>query len=269
LRARKSTNDNRQSDQTENFTTGTSLWSEKSTTVNAVLDSPTPNVFETVGLKKDFDEGAVQALRSLDLQIPEGEFIAITGPSGCGKTTLLQLLGALDRPTAGKLLYRGASIPDLRDPSAYRSREIGFVFQSFHLLPTFTAIENVQIPMLEMRTSSAKRKERARDLLKSLGLEQRQNHFPAKLSGGERQRVAIARSLANSPSVLLADEPTGNLDSDNAAMILDLLIRIQQERQMTLVLVTHDMSIAQRASRVIHMIDGHAVSDRQTGKGVH
>ena len=233
-----------------------------------MLDESAANVFEAVGLKKDFDDGAVQALRSLDLQIPEGEFIAITGPSGCGKTTLLQLLGALDRPTAGTLEYRGISIPDLRDPAAYRSREIGFVFQSFHLLPTFTALENVQLPMLETRMPSAKRKEHAAGLLRAVGLENRQNHFPNKLSGGERQRVAIARSLANSPSVLLADEPTGNLDSDNAKMILDLLARIQRERRMTMVLVTHDMSIAQRASRIIHMIDGHAVSDRQTGANV-
>jgi ABC-type lipoprotein export system ATPase subunit len=269
LRARNSTNDNRQSDDAKNVSVERSLWSDKSATVNTVLASPTPNVFEAIGLKKDFDDGAVKALRNLDLQIPEGEFIAITGPSGCGKTTLLQLLGALDLPTAGQLLFRGTSIPDLRDPSAYRSQQIGFVFQSFHLLPTFTAIENVQIPMLEIRTSSSQRKERAHDLLKSVGLEQRENHFPAKLSGGERQRVAIARSLANSPSVLLADEPTGNLDSDNAAMILELLIKIQQERRMTLVLVTHDMSIAQRAARVIHMIDGHAVSDRQTGNGAY
>ncbi|HEX4201315.1 MAG TPA: ATP-binding cassette domain-containing protein, partial [Chthoniobacterales bacterium] len=161
-----------------------SLWSDKSATVNTVLDRATPSVFEAIGLKKDFDDGTVKALRNLDLQIPEGEFIAITGPSGCGKTTLLQLLGALDLPTAGQLLYRGTSIPDLRDPSAYRSLQIGFVFQSFHLLPTFTAIENVQIPMLETRTSSSQRKERAQDLLKSVGLEKRQNHFPAKLSGG-------------------------------------------------------------------------------------
>lgn len=229
-----------------------------------MLDAPTANVFEAVGLRKEYDDGTVQALRSLDLQIPEGEFIAITGPSGCGKTTLLQLLGALDRPTAGTLVFRGSSIPDLSDPSSYRSREIGFIFQAFHLLPTFTAIENVQIPMLETRMPSSKRKERAAELLKSVGLEHRLNHFPSKLSGGERQRVAIARSLANNPSVLLADEPTGNLDSDNAAMILELLERIQRERRMTLVLVTHDMSIAQRASRVIHMIDGHAVSDRLT-----
>jgi ABC-type lipoprotein export system ATPase subunit len=246
-----------------------SLRSNKTAAVDAVLAPAVPNVFETVGLKKDFDDGAVQALRSLDLQIPEREFIAITGPSGCGKTTLLQLLGALDRPTAGTLLFRGISIPDLSDPSAYRSREIGFVFQSFHLLPTFTALENVQIPMLETRMPSSKRKDRARELLKSVGLERRLNHFPSKMSGGERQRVAIARSLANNPSVLLADEPTGNLDSDNASMILDLLTKIQQERHMTLVLVTHDDRVAHRASRIIHMIDGHAVSDRQTGNGVY
>jgi ABC-type lipoprotein export system ATPase subunit len=246
-----------------------SLHSDQTATAGTGLDGPTRNVFEAIGLKKDFDDGAVQALRSLDLQIPEGEFIAITGPSGCGKTTLLQLLGALDLPSAGTLLFKGTSIPDLPDPSAYRSREIGFVFQSFHLLPTFTALENVQIPMLENRMPGSKRKERARELLKSVGLERRLNHFPSKLSGGERQRVAIARSLANDPTVLLADEPTGNLDTDNAAMILELLTRIQQERRMTMVLVTHDDRVAHRAARIIHMIDGHAVSDRQTGNGTY
>lgn len=246
-----------------------SLRSNETTAVDTVSDAPIPNVFEAARLKKDFDDGAVQALRSLDLEIPEREFIAIMGPSGCGKTTLLQLLGALDRPTAGTLLFRGISIPDLSDPSDYRSREIGFIFQSFHLLPTFTALENVQIPMLETRMPSSKRRDRARELLKAVGLEGRLNHFPNKLSGGERQRVAIARSLANSPSVLLADEPTGNLDSDNTAMILDLLTQIQQERHMTLVLVTHDDRIAHRASRIIHMIDGQTVSDRQTGNGAY
>jgi putative ABC transport system ATP-binding protein len=219
-------------------------------------------VFEGVGLKKHFDDGQVQALRGADFRIHEGEFVAIVGPSGCGKTTLLQMLGALDHPSAGSLLYRGASLPDSPDLAAYRAREIGFIFQSFHLLPTFTAMENVQIPMFETDRSVSERKRRAIELLKSVGLEQRLHHFPSKLSGGERQRVAIARSLANDSSVLLADEPTGNLDSENARLILDLIVRLRAERSITLVLVTHDIGIAQKASRVIEMKDGRIISDR-------
>jgi ABC-type lipoprotein export system ATPase subunit len=213
-------------------------------------------VFEAIGLKKDFDDGQVEALRGLDFQIAEGEFVAITGPSGCGKTTLLQMLGALDRPTAGTLRYRGNSITDLPDPAAYRAHEIGFVFQAFHLLPTFTSFENVMIPMFETRLSQSERAARALELLRAVGLEHRLNHFPAKLSGGERQRVAIARSLANRPSVLLADEPTGNLDSTSAQLVLDLIVRLHQEQQMALVLVTHDLAIARRASRILTMKDG-------------
>jgi putative ABC transport system ATP-binding protein len=218
-------------------------------------------VFEAVGLQKEFDDGQVQALRSADFKIVEGEFVAIVGPSGSGKTTLLQMLGTLDRPSAGTLKYRGQSLLDLPDPAAYRSHEIGFVFQAFHLLSTFTAVENVQIPMFENHKSRRERKTRALELLKSVGLEQRVDHFPAKLSGGERQRVAIARSLANSPSVLLADEPTGNLDSVSARHILDLLSSLHRDRRMTLILVTHDMTVAGRASRVLQMIDGHIVFD--------
>ncbi len=221
-------------------------------------------VFEAIGLKKDFDDGQVQALRGVDFRIAQGEFVAVTGPSGCGKTTLLQMLGALDRPTAGTLRYRGTSIADLPDPAAYRAREIGFIFQAFHLLPTFTAVENVQIPMFETNRPRSERKNRAIALLRAVGLEHRLNHFPAKLSGGERQRVAIARSLANGPSVLVADEPTGNLDSVNAQLILDLIVRLHQEQQMTLVLVTHDMAIARRASRALLMKDGQIVSDHRS-----
>jgi ABC-type lipoprotein export system ATPase subunit len=206
-------------------------------------------VFEAKGLKKEFDDGRVQALRGVDFHIEHGEFVAIIGPSGCGKTTLLQMLGALDWPSGGSLNYCGNSLADLPDPSAYRAREIGFIFQSFHLLPTFTALENVQIPMFE--------------LLKSVGLEHRLHHFPSKLSGGERQRVAIARSLANGPSVLLADEPTGNLDSENTGHILELIIRLRREQDMTLVLVTHDLNIARMASRTIQMKDGLIVSTRE------
>lgn len=218
-------------------------------------------VFEAVGLKKEYDDGQVQALRGVDFRIEQGEFVAIVGQSGSGKSTLLQMLGALDHPSSGELRYRGTDLACYGDLAAYRAHEIGFIFQAFHLLPTFTAIENVQIPMFETDRSVSERKERAAELLKLVGLEGRQHHFPAKLSGGERQRVAIARSLANGASVLLADEPTGNLDSENAAIVLDLIVRLRNEKNITLVLVTHDLGIARQAARVIQMKDGHIASD--------
>ena len=224
--------------------------------------SPTPApVYEAADLKKEYDDGSVQALRGVNFTIAPGEFVAVTGPSGCGKTTLLQLLGALTTPSSGTLLYRSRSLAGMPDPADYRAHEIGFIFQAFHLLPTYTAVENVQMPMFETRMSAAERRAKAASLLKAVGLEGRLNHFPAKLSGGERQRVAIARSLANSPSVLLADEPTGNLDSENAVAVMELLARIQREQNMTLVLVTHDMEVASKASRTIQMKDGHIVRD--------
>ena len=219
-------------------------------------------VFEAVELKKHFDCGKVAALQGVDLQIRQGEFVAIIGPSGCGKSTLLKLLGSLDKPSDGTLTYRGKSIADLPDPAAYRCHEIGFIFQSFHLLPTFTAVENVQIPMFEGKLSRTQRKVRAVELLKSIGLDHRLGHFPSELSGGERQRVAIARSLANGPSVLLADEPTGNLDSHSAQQIMELILQLHREMGMTFVLVTHDMTIAERASRTVCMRDGRVTSDR-------
>jgi ABC-type lipoprotein export system ATPase subunit len=246
----------------------TELLTQHSSIGPAMIDTSTAGaagyVFEVIGVEKKFDDGQVQALRGINIHVIQGEFLAITGPSGCGKTTLLQMLGALDRPTAGTLLYHGKSIPDLPDPSIYRAREIGFIFQAFHLLPTFTALENVQLPMFESKIPRSEWKNRAVTLLKAVGLEHRLNHFPAKLSGGERQRVAIARSLANRPSVLLADEPTGNLDSENTQLILELIVSIHREQNMTLVLVTHDMNIAARASRTIQMRDGRVVSDRET-----
>ena len=218
-------------------------------------------LLEAKALTREFDDGQVKALRGVDLSIEEGEFIAVTGRSGCGKSTLLQMLGALDRPTSGSLLYRGQSLPDHPNPAAYRAREIGFIFQAFHLLPTFTAAENVQMPMFGTDRSASERRERSVELLKLVGLGHRLDHFPSKLSGGERQRVAIARSLANSPSVVLADEPTGNLDSENAHSVLELLIRLQQEQGRTMVLVTHDPTIAERAGRIVLMKDGQIVSD--------
>lgn len=224
-------------------------------------------VFEGADIVKEFDGGNVRALRGVSFGILPGEFVAITGPSGCGKTTLLQELGALDRPTSGRLFYNGKSIPDLSDPARYRAREIGFIFQAFYLLPTFTALENVQIPMFEGDLSALQRKDRAASLLTSVGMGHRLNHLPGKLSGGERQRVAIARSLANEPPALLADEPTGNLDSENARLILDLLRELHQEKKMTLVMVTHDLGIARIAGRTIHMKDGRIESNMSETAG--
>ena len=218
-------------------------------------------LLEAKALTREFDEGQAKALRGVDFSIKEGDFVAIVGPSVSGKSTLLQLLGALDRPTSGTLLFRGQSLSDLPNPAAYRAHEVGFIFQAFHLLPTFTAVENVQIPMFETDRSASERRERAVELLKLVGLEPRLDHFPSKLSGGERQRVAIARSLANEPSLLLADEPTGNLDSENAHSVLELIIRLQQEQGRTMVLVTHDPTIAERAGRILRMKDGRIVDD--------
>ena len=220
-------------------------------------------IYEAIGLKKQFDNGKVVALRGLDLEIRQGEFVAIVGQSGCGKSTLLQMLGSLDSPSEGQLNYRGNSIPDMADHAAYRAHEIGFVFQAFHLLPTFTVVENVQIPMFEGGLSRSQRKARAVELLESVGLGHRLNHFPTELSGGERQRVAIARGLANKPSVVLADEPTGNLDSESAVQIIDLLLELHGKLGVTLVLVTHDLSVAERATRTIRMKDGRVISDQQ------
>jgi putative ABC transport system ATP-binding protein len=220
-----------------------------------------PVIFEASGLVKEFDDGRVAALQGVDFKISAGEFVALVGPSGSGKTTLLNMLGLLDFPSSGSLKYRGQSMAGLRDPSCYRAREVGFIFQSFHLLGTFTVIENVQIPMFGQGLTPKARAARAAELLDSVGLSHRLNHLPVKLSGGERQRAAIARSLANRPGVLLADEPTGNLDTKNSGHVMELLARLQREHHTTLVLVTHDMEVASHASRTLSMRDGRIISD--------
>ncbi len=230
---------------------------------SAKTDAPRP-LFEAIELTKEYDDGRVPALRGVNFKIEEGDFVSIIGQSGCGKSTLLNMLGTLDHLTAGRLLFRGESINDLPDPAAYRAREIGFIFQSFHLLPTFTVEENVQISMFGMPWSRAERKARAVKLLDAVGLSHRCDHLPLKLSGGERQRAAIARSLANEPAVLLADEPTGNLDSQNALQIMGLLDQLHEDRKTTMVMVTHDMEVASHAKRVIQMKDGLIISDNQT-----
>ncbi len=218
-------------------------------------------LYQASGLTKEFDNGNVPALRGIDLHIARGEFVAIVGPSGCGKTTLLNLLGLLDRPTGGTLRFRGRDLASLTDPAGYRARDIGFIFQSFHLLPNFTIEENVQIPMFGLPGSPAARRDRAVELLRSVGLSHRLDHLPVKLSGGERQRAAIARSLANRPSILLADEPTGNLDSKNSAHVMELLLRLRVEHNVTLVMVTHDRALAGHATRLVEIRDGRVVSD--------
>jgi len=230
-----------------------------------MLTEPNPSsasaIFEASRLTKEFDDGRVAALQGADFRISAGEFVALVGPSGSGKTTLLNMLGLLDSPSSGSLKYRGDDMLGLPDPARYRAREVGFIFQSFHLLGTFTVIENVQIPMFGQGLSAKARAARAAELLDSVGLSHRLKHFPVKLSGGERQRAAIARSLANRPGVLLADEPTGNLDSQNAAQVMELLSQLQREHQTTLVLVTHDREVAAHASRLLTMRDGRIISD--------
>jgi ABC-type lipoprotein export system ATPase subunit len=211
-------------------------------------------------LRKSYEQGQIQALDGVDLEIQAGEFVSISGPSGSGKSTLLQLLGGLDAPTSGKVLFKGQVLGKDVDLDTYRLRKVGFIFQAFHLLPSLRAIENVQVPWLGSGSSAKGRGERAEALLRELGLGHRLNQFPGQLSAGERQRVAIARSLANDPEILLADEPTGNLDSVNTAKIMDVLIGLQQKRGMTLIVVTHEDSIAESAPRHIRMRDGRIAS---------
>jgi ABC-type lipoprotein export system ATPase subunit len=224
------------------------------------LTVPTPLV-DARQVTRTFDNGAVTALSGVSVAIGEGDFVSIMGPSGCGKSSLLNLIGALDTPSSGEIRFAGQDLRQIRDLARFRAQSIGFVFQSFHLLPTLTALENVQVPMLETSLGRAARRSRAVELLHAVGLDHRIDHLPTKLSGGERQRVAIARSLANTPRLLLADEPTGNLDSASSQVVLELLTRIHRERGMTVITVTHDNGVAAAAGRIIRMLDGRVVAD--------
>lgn len=207
-------------------------------------------------LEKRYDEGKITALSGLNLKIKKGEFVSIMGPSGSGKSTLLNMIGALDTADSGQIRVAGIDLTIKKDLSQFRSQEIGFVFQMHNLIPNLNVLENVEIPMFEGSLNSKQMQERALELLKAVGLEDKISQTPNKLSGGERQRVAIARALVNHPSIILADEPTGSLDSKTGDMILKLLRDLHEKENVTLVMVTHEPYVAKMADRIVYVRDG-------------
>ena len=208
------------------------------------------------GITKSF--GSLHVLKGLDLTIKKGEVVSIVGPSGAGKTTLLQIMGTLDKPDSGRIVLNGTEVNRLNEKelSAFRNKEIGFVFQFHQLLPEFTALENVMIPALIQGVSASEAKKKAREMLDFLGLSERASHKPAELSGGEKQRVAVARALINHPAVVLADEPSGSLDTQNKIELHRLFFDLRDKLGQTFVIVTHDEELAAQTDRTIHMIDG-------------
>ena len=238
------------------------------TATSAAAGNPTSKLIEIKDLSKVYGAGsiAVQALRSVSATVEKGEFVAVMGASGSGKSTLMNILGCLDRPTSGTYILDGEDVSRLskNQLASVRNKKIGFVFQSYNLLPRFTAVKNVSLPMLYNGYSQKSDKERtgrAITMLGSVGLGERARHKPNELSGGQQQRVAIARALVNTPSIILADEPTGNLDTHSSMEIMDVLHQLH-DRGTTLVMVTHEVDIASRATRVIYLQDGQIVSDR-------
>ena len=208
-------------------------------------------------------ETAVRALDGLSVEVQTGEFVSVMGPSGCGKSTLLNLLGALDQPTEGTVRVDGEDLSELKDVDGFRARTVGFVFQLHNLLPTMTALENVEVPLQGQLRNRRNRRERAAHLLDLVGLGDRSRHLPSQLSGGQRQRVAIARSLANDPALILADEPSGALDSESREEIMALLADLNRSQQTSIVVVTHDRRVAQATQRILRMQDGRIVSDHR------
>jgi putative ABC transport system ATP-binding protein len=213
---------------------------------------------------------SIDAVRGVTLDIAPGEFVSVVGPSGSGKSTLMHILGCLDSPSSGRYLLGGRDVSRLSDDdlSAIRNQQIGFVFQGFNLLARTSALENVELPLLYSnggRVSSAERRRRARAALAGVGLTDRESHYPNQLSGGQQQRVAIARALLNSPSILLADEPTGNLDSRTSVEVMEIFQRLREERGITIVLITHEQQVAEYGSRIIWFKDGRVTSDRPNG----
>ena len=225
-------------------------------------------VVEAVGLTKVYGDGRAAEVRALDnvsFRIHAAEFVAVMGPSGSGKSTLLNMIGALDRPTSGQVFVNGQDIGALRDLDGFRARTVGFVFQLHNLIPTLTAVENVETPMRGQGLSERAQRKRAEELLAMVGLGDRLNHLPSQLSGGQRQKVAIARALANSPAVILADEPTGNLDSASGDELLSVFEDLHSQRGTTIIIVTHDAAVARRTHRILMMQDGRIVHEDIVG----
>ena len=227
-------------------------------------------MIEVRNLTKTLTSGAhkLEILRGIDLTVGRGEVLAIEGPSGSGKSTLLGLLAGFDSPTSGSIAIDGEEITALNEDqlALLRGKKLGFVFQSYNLIPTLTAEENVVLP-LELRGDAGKHQNRARELLSAVGLETRMSHYPVQLSGGEQQRVALARAFACSPSILLADEPTGNLDSATGGLVLEMLLKLNRSQGATLVIVTHDPALSRMTNRVVRLRDGRIVSDDLNGNG--
>lgn len=217
-------------------------------------------IVQAEGLGKSYLHGRIIALEDVNLCVEEGEFLAILGPSGSGKTTLLSLIGALDKPTQGRVLVDGVDLARVKSLRRFRAERVGIVFQLHNLIPTLNAWENVQLPMYSLKLSPKERRQRALELLERVGLKDRVCHTPSMLSGGERQRVAIARALANSPQLILADEPTGTLELERGQEVIDLMCGLNQERGVTLILVTHDPNVAKAARRTVYLTGGRVAA---------
>jgi ABC-type lipoprotein export system ATPase subunit len=223
-------------------------------------------MIETTDLTKIYGDGTqVRALDRVNIQIAAGEFVTVMGPSGSGKSTLLNMIGALDRPTRGRVLINGRDLTAVEDLDRFRAQTVGFVFQLHNLIPTLSARENVEVPLVGLGVRRGARRKRSKELLALVGLEDRMDHLPNQLSGGQRQRVAIARALANEPTLVLADEPTGNLDSQSGADVIALMQRLNRELGTTFVIVTHDPAVARQTHRVLVMQDGGIVDDHRVG----